>query len=45
MAEELENALAAGETGEELKDGIGQLEQQVVMFSAAIDAYIRSSKP
>lgn len=44
MAEEQENALAAGETGEVIQEGIGQLEQQVGMFSAAIEAYIRSSK-
>lgn len=44
LAEQLEDAVAAGETGPVMTEGIVQLEQQIRLFSAAIEMYYKIPK-
>lgn len=44
LAEKLEDALAAGETGPEIKENLNALEQQIRMFNSAIEMYAKTAR-
>jgi len=44
LAEKLEDALAAGETGPVIKENLNVLEQQIRMFNSAIEMYAKTAR-
>lgn len=44
LAEKLEDALAAGETGPEIKENLNALDQQIRMFNSAIEMYAKTAR-